>query len=244
MRLEYPMYSNGMYCLRNDDFDAIASMVLGEYLPETLKKPQPVNIDYLIEDCFYLDVKKVHITLDGHILGMMVFGDTKWEYYDRLYRPVVEELKESTMMIDLSLSGDKNLTRERFTKAHETSHWICHRSLHSYDKLPYEFRSSSVIACRDASIERYKYSEAFKRSESDREEWQADRLAAAILMPKDPFIRVSQTVINNCGIRNGVLVKGYNAEASKRAISTISKFFMVSRKATQIRMSQLGLLVG
>ena len=63
-------------------------------------------------------------------------------------------------------------------------------------------------------------------------------------MPKDPFIKVSQTVIGNCGISNGVLVKGYNTEASKRAISTISKFFMVSRKATQIRMSQLGLLVG
>lgn len=244
MRLEYPMYSNGMYCLKNGDFDAIASMVLGEYLPEALEKPQPVNIDYLIEDCFYLDVKKVHITLEGHILGMMVFGDTKWEYYDRLYRPVVEELKESTMMIDLSLSGDKNLPRERFTKAHETSHWICHRSLHSYDKLPYEFRRSSAIACRDASIERYKYSEEFKRSESDWEEWQADRLAAALLMPKDPFVKVSQTVIDNCGIRNGILVKGYNTEASKRAISTISKFFMVSRKATQIRMSQLGLLVG
>ena len=244
MKLEYPMFPNGMYCLRNGDFDAIASMVLGEYLPETLEKPQPVDIDYLIEDCFYLEVKKVHITLEGYILGMMVFDDTKWEYYDRLYRPVVEELKESTMMIDLSLSGDKNLPRERFTKAHETSHWICHRSLHSYDKLPYEFRRSTAISCRDASIERYKYNEEFKRSEYDWEEWQADRLAAALLMPKDPFIKVSQTVIGNCGISNGVLVKGYNTEASKRAISTISKFFMVSRKATQIRMSQLGLLVG
>ena len=244
MRLEYPMFPNGMYRLRNGDFDTIASMVLGEYLPKALEKPQPVDIDYLIEDCVYLEVKKVHITLEGHILGMIVFGDTTWEYYDRFYRPVVEELKESTMMIDLSLSGDKNLPRERFTKAHETSHWICHRSLHSYDKLPYEFRRSPAIACRDASIERYKYHEEFKRSESDWEEWQADRLAAALLMPKDPFINVSQKVIENCGIRNGILVKGYNTEASKRAVSIISTYFMVSRKAAQIRMNQLGLLVG
>lgn len=244
MRLEYPMFPNGMYCLRKGDFDTIASMVLGEYLPDALEKPQPVDIDHLINNCFYLDVKKVHITLEGHILGMMVFEDTKWEYYDRMYRPVVEELKEATMMIDLSLSGDKNLPRERFTKAHETSHWICHRSLHSYDKIPYEFRRASAIACRDTSIERYKYNEEFKRSESDWEEWQADCLAAALLMPKDPFINLSQQVIENCGIRNGILVKGYNIEASKRAISIISKYFMVSRKATQIRMSQLGLLVG
>ncbi|MBQ9120896.1 MAG: ImmA/IrrE family metallo-endopeptidase [Clostridia bacterium] len=244
MRLEYPMYPNGMYCLGNDDFDTIASMVLGEYLPEALKKPQPVDIDYLIEECFYLEVKKAHITLDGHILGMMVFEDTKWEYYDRLYRPVVEELKESTMMIDLSLSGDKNLPRERFTKAHEMSHWICHRSLHSYDKLPYEFRRSPAIACRGTNIERYRYGEEFQRSESDWEEWQADRLAAALLMPKEPFIYISRAVIDNCGIGNSVLVKGYYTEASKRVISIISKFFMVSRKAAQIRMSQLGLLIG
>ena len=244
MRLEYPMFPNGMYCLRNGDFDTIASMVLGEYLPEALEKPQPVDIDYLIEDCFYLEVKKAHITLEGNILGMMVFQDTECEYYDRFYSKVVEELKEATMMIDLSISGDKSVSRERFTKAHEMSHWICHRSLHSYDKIPYEFIRSPAIACRDASIERYKYSEEFKRSESDWEEWQADRLAAALLMPKDPFINVSQKVIDNCGIRNGILVKGYNTEASKRAVSIISKYFMVSRKAAQIRMSQLGLLVG
>lgn len=244
MRLEYPMFPNGMYCLRNGDFDTIASMVLGEYLPEALERPQPVDIDYLIEDCFYLEVKKAHITLEGNILGMMVFQDTKCEYYDRFYSKVVEELKEATMMIDLSISGDKSLPRERFTKAHEMGHWICHRSLHSYDKIPYEFRRSPAIACRDASIERYKYNEEFKRSESDWEEWQADRLAAALLMPKDPFINISQKVIDNCGIRNGILVKGYNTEASKRAVSIISTYFMVSRKAAQIRMSQLGLLVG
>ena len=175
---------------------------------------------------------------------MMVFQDTECEYYDRFYSKVVEELKEATMMIDLSISGDKSLPRERFTKAHEMSHWICHRSLHSYDKIPYEFRRSPAIACRDASIERYKYSEEFKRSESDWEEWQANRLAAALLMPKDPFINISQKVIDNCGIRNGILVKGYNTEASKSAVSIISTYFMVSRKAAQIRMSQLGLLVG
>ena len=243
MRLNYPMYSNGMYCLKNDDFDKIASMILGEYLPDALKKPQPIDIDYLIEDCFYLDVIKAHITLEGNILGMMVFKDTLWKYYDRMYRPIVKELKESTMLIDLCLSGEKNLPRERYTKAHETSHWICHRSLHSYDKLPYEFRRSSAIACRDASIERYRYSEEFKRSESDWEEWQADRLAAALLMPKSTFTDVAQRVINNYGVKNGILVKGYNVEASNKVISTVAKFFMVSPKATQIRMSQLGLLV-
>ncbi len=112
MKLEYPMFRNGRYCLRNEDFDEIAGMVLGEYLPDTLIRPQPTDIDYLIEDCLYLDVIKAHITLEGNILGMMVFEDTQWKYYDRMYRPVVKELKGSTMLIDLSLSGQKNLPRQ------------------------------------------------------------------------------------------------------------------------------------
>ena len=244
MRLEYPMYNNGMYCLKSDDFDNIATMILAEYLPDSLKKPQPIDIDYLIEDCLYLNMIKVHITLEGNILGMMVFEDTPWQYYDNMYRPVLKKLEESTMLIDLSLSGDKNLRRERFTKAHEASHWICHRSLHSYDKLPYEFRKSPAIACRDISIERYKYTEEFKRTELDWEEWQADRLAASLLMPKATFTEICKKVIDNYGIRNGILVKGKNIDASKKVISTVANFFMVSRKATQIRMSQLGLLVG
>lgn len=244
MRLEYPMYKSGMYRFKNDDFDEIVSMLLTEYSPESLKKPQPVNVDYLIEECFYLDVIKAHITLEGAILGMMVFEDTLWKYYDAAYKPVIKELKESTMLIDLSISGKKNLARERFTKAHELGHWICHRSFHSQDKLPYEFRKAPTVACRDYAIERYKYGNTALWNETDWEEWQADRFAAALLMPKLTFTEICRRVIQNCGIRKGVLVKGCNIEASRKAISTVSEFFAVSKKATQIRMSQLGLLVG
>ena len=244
MRLEYPMYSNGMYCLKTGDFDNIANMVLSKYLPNVLKKPQPVDIDYLIEDCLYLSVIKAHITLDGHILGMMVFEDVTWPYYDMMYHLVTKELKESTMLIDLSLRGEKNLPRERFTKAHEASHWICHRSYHSADKTPYEFRTAAATACRDTNIERYDYSASRKNNTFNWEEWQADRLAASLLMPKNTFMDVSQKIIRSYGIHQGILIKGYKTQTSKQIISTIAETFLVSQKATQIRLNQLGLLVG
>ena len=50
MRLEYPMYPSGMYSLKDGDFDEIAEMIHSEYLPEVLKRPVPVNIDYLIKE--------------------------------------------------------------------------------------------------------------------------------------------------------------------------------------------------
>ena len=241
MRLEYPMYPSGMYSLKDGDFDEIAEMIHSEYLPEVLKRPVPVNIDYLIKERFYLEIIKAHITIGGNILGMMVFEDAEIVYYDMLYRPVKETINGSTMIIDLSLSDKQNYARERFTKAHELGHWVCHRSVHSYDKRPYEFRKSPVIACRDESVERYKYREDGRVLEL--EEWQADRFAASILMPKKSFIAVSERAILNCGIRGGILVKGKHIEESRKAIAAVSSFFMVSKKATQIRMSQLGLLV-
>lgn len=244
MRLDYPMFANGMYCFKNDDFDDVASLIFRENMPSVLQKPQPVDIDYLAQECYYINVFKAHITLTGDVLGMMVIEDSPVKYYDIMYRPVIEKLEAPTMLIEYNLGGKKNIGRERFTKAHETSHWFCHRSLHSLDKRPYELRRAPVIACRDTSIERFKYSENNTWNELDWEEWQADRLAASLLMPKQSFIYVSQKIIKNYGIKNGILVNGCNLEASRNAVSDIADFFVVSRKAAQIRLKQLGLLVG
>lgn len=244
MRLDYPMFENGRYCFKDNDFDDVASMVFKENMPYVLEKPQPVDIDYLAQECYYLNVIKAHITLNGEVLGMMVLKDSPVRYYDLMYRLKNEELKASTMLIDISLGGKKNIGRERFTKAHETSHWFCHRSLHSLDKRPYELRRPTVIACRNTSIERYNYSKNNTWSELDWEEWQADRLAASLLMPKESFIYISQKIIKNYGIRSGILTSGCNIEASRKAISDIADFFIVSKKATQIRLKQLGLLIG
>ena len=51
MRLDYPMFENGRYCFKDNDFDDVASMVFKENMPYVLEKPQPVDIDYLAQEC-------------------------------------------------------------------------------------------------------------------------------------------------------------------------------------------------
>ena len=46
MKLNYKMKANGMYIISSRDFDAIATNVLKEYMPNVLEYPQPVNIDH------------------------------------------------------------------------------------------------------------------------------------------------------------------------------------------------------
>ena len=248
MTLLYPMFPNGRYCLKNEDFDDIASMVLGEYLPDSLVHPQKIDIDYLVSDCYYLDVIKTRISKEGNILGMMVFEDTVWTCYDASNTPVERKLKEATMVIDSSLSGEESLARTRFTMAHEMSHWICHRSLHSSDKRAYECRKTPFIACRDISIEGPQSpAQGRKRlyTVQDWEEWQANRLAASLLMPKNTFTQMALQVMEGYGIEGGKLDLHllHHFVVAKQVVSALAHFFQVSRKATKIRMRQLGLLV-
>ena len=245
MKLNYPMKSNGMYILKSGDFDDIATAILKEYMPSVLDYPRAVDIDYLAQECFYLDIQHQHICIDGSILGLIAFDDTAIPVLDVMLRPSKCTLPAGTMVIDYSLSGRDNRARERFTKAHETGHWVCHRTYHSPDKQQqYEFRragANSYVACRTDNIERYKYKA--EKTESDWEEWQADRFAASILMPKETFTQYSRDAIRNTGVRRGFLVKGEDKHKAYEAIETVAERFCVSKRATQIRMVQLGLIV-
>ena len=246
MKLNYPMKSNGMYILKSGDFDDIAKAVLTEYMPSVLEWPQPVNIDYLATECLYLDIEHAHLTTNGSILGLIVFEDTEdLTILDMMYRPCKPKLPAGRVLIDYSLSGNENRPRARFTKAHESGHWVLHRTYHSPDKQQFEFRRAGenrFIACRTDNIERYKFKT--EKTDSDWEEWQADRFAASILMPKETFTQYSRDAIRNAGVRRGFLVQGEdNKHKAYEAIETVAEKFCVSKRATQIRMVQLGLIV-
>ena len=244
MKLNYTMKSNGMYILSERDFDDIATLVLTEYMPKALEWPQPVNIDHLATECLYLDIRHEHISINGSILGMIAFSDTEIPGLDILYRPTTFHLQEGTMLIDSSLSGREKRPRERFTKAHETGHWICHRAYHSPNHRPYEFRRSrnnAFVACRTDNIERYRYKR--QKSDDDWEEWQADHFAAAILMPVQTFVPYAKQAIRSAGISRGYLISGQNRAQANEAIEEVAERFIVSKRATQIRMQQLGLIV-
>ena len=82
--------------------------------------------------------------------------------------------------------GRSNFCRYRFTLAHEVSHWLIHRPFHSPTNKQYECRTvnQSYIACRSADIENKKH---INKYDTDWQEWQADSLASALLMPQNTF---------------------------------------------------------
>lgn len=243
MELKYPQKSNGMYVLKRSDFDVIAAEVLAKYCPGNLARVRPLDIDYLLSECLYLTTKYKYLSNDQSILGMIAFADTDWHPVTA-FSPMVEEIPAGTIYIDPCLLDPAQHGRCRFTKAHEGSHWILHRSYHSPCNQVFSLRQNGVtaVACRGTTIEKYSWNRNHTWTDQDWEEWQADSLGAAMLMPREPFIDAFRTAICHQGFRQFYLVKGERPAESRSVIAEVARRFDVSLRAAQIRMCHLNLI--
>lgn len=238
MVLAYPQYPNGMYRLYKRDFDNIALMIMKEYLPDSVDKIGEVDIYYLIKECLFLNVRSKNIAADKSVLGLIAFEDAKVPCYDLSYRPIELDLNAGDILIDMSLSGNRNIPRRRFTLAHEASHWILHRSYHSPTNQKFEFRKPYLKTYGKDLERRFT---GFK-TENDEEEWQANSLAAALLMPKIPFIEYALNEIQRIFGEEADFLIDDQSEDYVIAVENIASMFNVSRQAAEIRLEQLGLL--
>jgi len=237
MKLSYPKGADGMYILSRYDIENIAAKVLNEQFPMNLEKPIPLNTEALFDN-LGLIVKHRYLGIPEHeILGVTIMGDLEELVgCNSRMEPVVFEETFGTVLINIQLCNARNRARRRYTEAHEASHWLLHRPY--FDRLPQD-KGSRHIVCR--SVENYRLK---RRTITDWLEWQADSLAASLLMPRDIFFRYVQSAIRSAGIPKGYLVEGQGIDRNvfREIIDPISKQFSVSHRAAQIRMVHLNLI--
>jgi len=238
MELRYPHKDNGMFILNRNQIDDIATMVHKEYMPHVLEHAQPVDIDAFAVDGLFLDVQNKTLGYTGGVLGVTAFGDEIIPCLDDMYRPSEMKVSEGMVLIHTWLAGYANRARRRFTLAHECSHWILHRTYHSPDNKQYTFRTQKplLIACRSDNIEKKRHD---LKTDEDWEEWQADTLAASLLMPLVPFQWAADRLIRNYGKR--YLSDKVNREYIE-IVEEIADTFRVSKTAAEIRLKQLGFI--
>jgi len=226
-----------MYILNRHNIEDIAAHVLKEQFPTNLEYPIPLKTEALLDN-LGLQVKHEYLGIPGHeILGATIMGDSaELPGYDMMMKPTEFEEDFGTVLIHTDLCIAKNAVRRRYTEVHEAAHWLLHRPY--FDRFSQDGRSNH-IACR--SIENYK---RMKKTPTDWLEWQADSLAAALLMPRDVFYEFVRYAIRNAGASRNYLVEGqaYDRGIFRAAIGPISKRFSVSHRAAQIRMIHLGLI--
>lgn len=151
-------------------------------------------------------------------------------------------IEEGTILIDDRLRKSYRAGRERFTIAHEISHWILHRTYYSPSKQRYNFciQQSRGVNNLNSTIAQYAQRQSSKENEEYWIENQADRLAAALLMPRKTFVEASLALFRKHNVNTDFIIK--NSSIENQIIYALSKVFDVSKSATKIRMENLGLL--
>ena len=235
MTIDYPQNENGLFILSARDFDDIAAAFYEEKCPEIKAVALPVDIEAIAAEQLYLTVVFRPLVSTGSVLGLVTFCDCELELRDEEGKKALFRYPGGTILVERALLHKGLAHRRRFTIAHEVSHWLLHRSYHSPTNKKYSY----YISCSSASIERVRH----KTTSDDRwAEWQADQLAAALLMPKNTFVPCANAAIyeTRCPVES--FRSGQNRGAVLHVIRRLSEKFTVSHKAVEIRMRGLGLI--
>lgn len=214
--------------LSRADLERIAGTVVNSYyalFPQAGPLPPPVEPEKLAKAILGLEVSYLPLSADGSILGMACFREIELQM--SLGDGTVQQihLTGRDIVIDDCLLEEAQKGRRNFTTAHEIAH-------HSLVRL-YPEEYSSLLNYRTHILYRH------RAQARDWEEWQADTLAAAILMP--PSLLRQCMALFGIGSKLDLLSAVCRPREYER-FCDIAAYMGVSKQALAIRMRQLGLL--
>jgi len=189
---------------RKSTLDLIANKLLKKYQDGKFLygNPQPVPIEQIIEVEYGLNIEYVCLRKNGTVLGQTVFENCFVPFYDTdNMQYSIMEVAPGTILVDISLLEDANRCRLRFTLAHELAHWLIHQKVYE--------NSQQSAAKVDGNID-------------SQTEWQADTLAALILMPRMQ-IKKAFYKITNLNMKDKISYMAEVFDVSKQAMSICLK---------------------
>jgi Zn-dependent peptidase ImmA (M78 family) len=216
--------------LSKDDIEKIAAKVICQYKVQYVPERcmcYTVDVTVLAE-MLGLKIEYVNITRDGSILGQTSSGRVWTEIYDDNMSKLFFELDGSIILIDKRLLNNPEIAgRKNFTIAHEIAHQILNRL------YPEMYDTQNRIFCD------YRRSAKPKKEIVDWHEWQADALAAALLLPFD--VLQDSMFVFGLGEKMKMLSRKYSSTRFE-LFCEMADYLQVSRTALSYRMEQLGLL--
>lgn len=225
------MDSNGIPLLSKNQLERHGEKILHAFSPAVLVNPQPTDLDGLIRNMGF-NLEYQYLSHNKVYLGVTVFDDT-----DTLpvYNPVLNRaefisVKKNTIIIEGTLAENPAYEhRERFTLGHEAAHGLIHAE---YYRRKAEFAgfcdNCGGIYSRSCAPDLSDVDASGKRLQGEAWlEWQANYLAAVLLMPK--------AAIKNIDFK-------CNGSWHLELISMMVEVFNVSAQAAWVRLASLGYL--
>jgi len=187
-------------------------------------------IDQFAKDYLGLDVSFARLSHDGSICGLTAYADTEYITEEMGIKRTIP-LRQNQVLLDESFvkpgQVQKLCGKRRFTLAHECAHQIL------YSMEDEEVKS----ACRQKYAARTAYSLRDLKSREDWNEWQANVLGAAILMPQK---EIDLAMWYFAGGKALINYGGRFSYRDRLSLSMICQQLGVSKAAAIIRLRHLG----
>ena len=197
---------------------------------ESRRMARGTPIDQFAREYLGMAVSFARLSSDGSICGLTAYADTEYITEEMGVKRAIS-LRKNQILLDVSFiqpgQVHKLCGKRRFTLAHECAHQIL-----------FQMESDAV---RSACTKKYSawtaYSLRDLKTREDWNEWQANVLGAAILMPQR---EIDLAVAYYARGRKLVSYDGTYAYWDKVALDMICQQFGVSKTAAVIRLRQLG----
>ena len=158
--------------LSRADLSHIAGKYIDQYYTRfgiSKDAPEPIDPERLASSVLGLNVKMLPLCSDGSILGLTVFQKCGFTVTLGDGTKLVEVFMPKDVVIDSALASDSCTGCRNFTIAHEAAHHIL------ADLFPNDY--GKAVKCRGHIAYRE------RNGQPSWEEWQANTLAAELLMP-------------------------------------------------------------
>ena len=219
--------------LSRKDLETIGTRVFKAYkkLPSVSRMKNLYNVDpeILCRDLLGLNLEYEHLSLDGSILGLTSFSEYGIEIFEDDNSDSFYYLDGKTILVESELKSNSSLKgRCNFTIVHECSHQVL--------KMLYP---KNYGAISNNQIHFSKTEKTQKKPIIDWEEWQANVLAAYILLPQE----LIEKAMFYFGFEGKIqLLNKIFAPKEYARFSAMADFLGSSNQALVIRMKQLNLL--
>jgi hypothetical protein len=219
-----------MKYLSRNDLEGIAAQITNQYqrLPRfNGQLVQYIDPEILARELYGLRIDYRHLSKDRSTLGLTSCSEMGIGIYDDDNTPRVYYLDGRTLLVEKALHEDPaKLGRYHFTLAHETAHQILAQQFpQHWAKI-----QNRVVSYR-GKHQSYPI--------DDWEEWQADNLASALLMPAD----IVWTAMSKYGLAPQIkILNRLYRPREYEGFCQMADTLGVSKQALAIRLKRLGWL--
>lgn len=197
---------------------------------DTRRMARGTPIDQFAKEYLGMNVSFARLSSDGSICGLTAYADTEYITEEMGVKRVIP-LRKNQILMDASFIQPgqvyKLCGKRRFTLAHECAHQIL-----------FQMESETVrSSCTQKYSARTAYSLRDLKTREDWNEWQANVLGAAILMPQK---EIDLAMWYFAGGKKLINYEGVFAYRDKLSLTMLCQQLAVSKSAAVIRLRQLG----